>query len=175
MQIICICQVFAFANRTVRWFTIEKASGILPTMHISDSTTTLKKHGMKVTPVRCAVLDILSRASVPRTAQQITSAIRLPSVDLVTVYRTLHSFVDEGLVRAVAIQRGTESFELATEDDHHHIICTVCNRIEDFHGCEAEKLARAALKKSKLFSRITTHAFELYGVCKKCAKSPPKK
>lgn len=144
-------------------------------MHTSDATHLLKEHGLKVTPVRCGVLDILARASMPRTAQEITDTVKLPHVDLVTVYRTLRSFVDEGLVRSVAVQRGKESFELAGEDDHHHIICTMCNRIEDFHGCEAESLSRAALKKSKLFHRITTHSFELYGVCKKCAKSPPKK
>ena len=111
------------------------------------------------------------KTKYPLSIQEIINGLGRKNVDQVTVYRTVNSFKDKGVIREVNLQGDLPRYELSdTENDHHHIVCTKCNRLEDFIGCEALKMEKKILSKSQNFSKITGHSFDFYGLCNKCSK-----
>lgn len=131
----------------------------------------LKQRGFKATPVRLAILDILTKNHNPLNAEMIFSEL-LKSKDFkqtneATVYRTLLSFEKVGLIKPIDLRKDSVFFELSA-DHHHHIVCVKCNAIEDFKEPKLEKILHCIAKKSTKFRNITDHSLELFGVCKHC-------
>lgn len=135
--------------------------------NIRDYPARLREQGLRVTPNRLAVLAVLAAAQRPQSIQQITARLKTRPFK-VTVYRVLADLKKAGLVRQVDFQQAHAYFELEDPDDHHHLVCVKCERVEDFVGCEADSLATKALKQSKRFATVTGHSFELFGLCKSC-------
>ena len=131
----------------------------------------LRDAGLKVTPVRTAVLDFLTRMGRPFTAKEIVAKLapKMKGLDMVTVYRTLHSFEKEGMVRSLSLGQDALSYEVPSHH-HHHIVCTNCGLIESFEACAFDSIKANVLKKSKSFKDISKHSFELFGLCKVCSK-----
>ncbi len=94
---------------------------------------------------------------------------RLKGMDLVTLYRTLASFEENKLIKRVSFKKDAVYYELDI-DHHHHIICSNCNKVEDFENTEIEKVLGEVIRKSSKFRTIKDHAIELFGVCNVCAK-----
>ncbi len=131
----------------------------------------LRKSGYRATGPRLAVLSALKKEHRPMSAQKIIDALR-PDVDPSTVYRTLKSLKDKGIVRQVDLRHNHAHYEFADPDDHHHLICLRCGRIETVRHCSVADAETAVLKHARHFATITTHALEFYGICKKCAATP---
>ena len=130
---------------------------------------TLKSKGLKATPGRLEMLLILARLHAPLSAEDICGKLRSAQVDRATVYRTLSSFVQAGILKKVSLQTGAEHFEL-NDDHHHHLVCTECGAIEDFERCDVEDATKAILKHSG-FKSVSAHSLELFGTCKSCARA----
>ena len=133
-----------------------------------DLTTILHEHGYKVTPPRLAILSVFDIHCSPLNAEKVYAKVKKTGVDMVTVYRTLTLFEKSGILRQVHISNDAVYYE-RTLDDHHHIICTRCNKISDFTGCESHALIEKALKQATDFKLVSQHSFDLFGVCKSCA------
>ena len=131
----------------------------------------LHKAGSKNTGPRFEVLEVLMHASKPLSIKEIHKKVEKRGVDPVTVYRIVKAFAGKGILRQIDFGHDQAYFEIVDEkNDHHHIICTVCGKVADFTGCDADKLIATALKQTKDFSNIDRHSFELYGVCDTCKK-----
>ena len=127
--------------------------------------------GFRATKPRLLLLEFLRKAQYPLSIQEIAKSLGRKNVDQVTLYRILDAFKQKGIVREVNFQGERPRYELTdTKNDHHHIVCTNCHKLEDFKGCDAEKIGGKALKQSRSFSKITGHSFDLYGLCNGCAK-----
>lgn len=135
----------------------------------------LREKGLKATPARVALLSLLARAKTPLTVEEIIKGVSGDGFDQATVYRSLGALREEGLVRLVDFQHGHAHYELKPEKDHHHLVCTVCDRVEDFHMCLSEQIIQAALKESSYFKKVDEHSLELFGVCTSCARKVNKK
>src|ERR1700677_1454492 len=77
------------------------------------------------------VLEVLERTSELTTAQDIHSQLRNDSSEeapgLTTVYRSLESLVQMGLVQAVVLGDGERRYELVKPGEHHHhLVCEHC-------------------------------------------------
>ena len=128
----------------------------------------LAQHKLKITKSRIAVLEAISSAKKPVSAQEIGLSIKKGIANPVTIYRILQSLSEKGIIRKINLRHDHIDYELVSESDHHHIICTTCGRIEDFTDCSSEKLIRAAMKQSQHFATIHEHAIELFGKCTSC-------
>jgi len=128
----------------------------------------IQNAGLRATSPRVAVLSYLAKHSYPVTIKDIKKCVG-KRIDLVTLYRMMNDFLRVGLVTRIDLGKGPQ-FELKSVHEHHHIVCTRCDRIEDFSDETHEKIAQRILKKSGSFSQLTGHSFELYGVCVPCAK-----
>ena len=132
---------------------------------------TLSRKGIRATRPRLAIFDALLSKNAPINIRELSRDPLLKNIDSVTIYRTLELFEKEGLVRHVELGRREKHYEsLLGRKDHHHVVCMSCKRVEDFTGCNYAALAPRALKQVSGFALITSHSFELFGLCVPCSK-----
>jgi Fe2+ or Zn2+ uptake regulation protein len=134
-----------------------------------DLRNILRKSGHKATPSRLAILEVFKKNKNPLSAQEIINS--LPSdTDQTTVYRTLNSLKEKGVIKQIDLRHNHAHYEIADVNDHHHLICLRCGKIEDVthHGVEA--MENTVLHGSKHFAEIKTHTLEFYGICKTCER-----
>ncbi len=135
----------------------------------------LRRSGLKVTPARLAILEILEKSPIPLSPSRIVKNISRTDVDQATVYRTLNSLREAGAVKQIDLEHGHAHFEMAGRPEHHHVVCTNCGKVSDFEGCVSDAMVSDALKQVKDFSSIDHHSLELFGLCKSCAKKLKKR
>lgn len=129
----------------------------------------LRSAGQRATETRIAILQVFQAAKQPLSMEEVVEAIRSRKGDQSTVYRTVNALVESGVIRPVDLRHSHGHFELVS-NDHHHVVCTRCGKVEKFTGCGVDGLKRKAMEQVKQFASIDDHAIELFGVCKKCSK-----
>ena len=128
----------------------------------------LRSAGLRATQPRLRVLSILDESKYPLSVADIARTLKSPTVDQVTVYRTLETFVQAGIVQHLELHQGRSFFELATREHHHHLVCRSCGKVEDVEGCDMEHFEKKVAKRSKNFDSVSSHALEFFGDCKEC-------
>lgn len=131
----------------------------------------LRDAGYKATPGRLALLELLRRSKKPLSITEIARGLSASGrkMDQVTIYRNLESFEKIGVVRKVDLRHGHSDYELASEDDHHHLNCLRCGKVRDFAGCDLGSIIKKALRHNPEFAEVSQHSLELFGICRKCA------
>ncbi|MDP3183350.1 MAG: transcriptional repressor [Desulfobaccales bacterium] len=100
---------------------------------LCDFSQLLARHGVRLTAVRLAVLDILGAAPRALRAAEILEMIRTRrQVNKVTVYRILDDFTHRGLLRRLILEGRVSHYELACEHHppHPHFQCHLCREIQ---------------------------------------------
>ena len=143
-------------------------------MRRSDNTLSqLKSKGYRFSAVRNFILESLNKNEKPLSASDLQKLFKnknLPA-NKVTLYRELNSLKKEKIILEMQLKGDKRWYEPAGRRHHHHIICTSCDKIEDFVGCDSNKLIKKALKQAHGFAEITNHNFDFFGLCKSCAKN----
>ncbi len=93
--------------------------------------------------------------------------LRLPTIAIDTVYRTLATFDELGIVRKLHIMNEKTLFD-ANLDRHHHFICTLCKAVEDIYWPEFDNTHLPAVFEE--MGSIRSRHLELHGLCKECQK-----
>jgi len=145
----------------------------------------LREHGYRLTAPRRTLVGVIVGSEEPLSVQEIHAAANeaalretdvetaehsAEDINLVTVYRFANLLVDLGLVRRVEFGQGYYRYERAEPQDgphHHHLICQICGRIQDFLGCDIAEKLTARLEAETGF-KLTRHQLELYGTCSTC-------
>ena len=131
--------------------------------------TQLKQAGLKSTPRRRAMLQLLSEAERPLTAEEIFEKLGgEASCSLSTVYRALHTMTEHHLLQKSVHQDGVIYYQLTREDHHHRLVCIRCRESVPIDLCPLEQLEQNL--SSDTGYQITGHRFEISGICPKCAK-----
>jgi Fur family peroxide stress response transcriptional regulator len=101
----------------------------------------LTDKGLRVTPQRIAVLDILLNFDNHPSIEFITEYLRInfPRISDSTVYNILNTFVKHGIINRVKTENGIIRFDPVTEK-HHHLYSTDSEQIEDFFDAELDIL-----------------------------------
>ncbi|MBU6155271.1 MAG: transcriptional repressor [Bdellovibrionales bacterium] len=142
-----------------------------------SSQDEIRAAGLKLTPARLHVLEILKRDHCLLTIDEIVQKLSRSSsksADWTTVYRTLLTFADAGLVTPTTLVDGALRYEYShpSEDKHshhhHHVSCKKCGKIESIEACEIEKIQKQI---EKMGFRELSHRLEFTGVCPKCRLS----
>lgn len=138
---------------------------------MTDVRAILKKHDLKATAPRTALLSLLADKHAPMSAQDLHAKLpKTAPIDLVTVYRALESFQKAGIVKRVDLRTDSVLYEL-NDEHHHHIVCTECGLVEDFEMCDIELSVEKIARKSSGFASVRDHSLELFGVCNTCVKA----
>src|SRR5258708_506057 len=89
-------------------------------------------------------------------------------IDRVTVFRILNAFVGKGLITKLEFGEGKARYEVTSKEDHHHLICDNCGKIEDIADTHLPKLESEISHKTGFL--IKRHSLEFFGLCKSCQK-----
>jgi Fe2+ or Zn2+ uptake regulation protein len=93
----------------------------------------LKEKGIKPTYQRLKILDYMSQniRNHP-TVDMIYAELakEIPTISMTTVYNTLSTFIEKGLVCGVTITGTEVRYDFNTES-HHHFLCKKCGQIKD--------------------------------------------
>lgn len=89
------------------------------------------------TSQRRAIRKVFHESGRPLSPQEVLENARthVPNLGIATVYRTLRSFMAEGVLVPVEIPGEPKRYEVAGKDHHHHFSCRSCGRMYDFDGC----------------------------------------
>ena len=98
----------------------------------SPEADSLRAHGIVITAQRLAVLRAVARAP-HSTADHVAGLARadIGSISKQSVYDTLNSFVERGIVRRIQPIGSPALYEDRVGDNHHHLICRGCGRVVD--------------------------------------------
>ena len=123
---------------------------------------------IRMTESRKAILTALGGTRAHPTADEVYSMVRaeLPKVSLGTVYRNLDLLARQGLIRTLATVGEQRRYD-GVLDDHHHIRCEVCGRIDDIELGGTERLEELVVDSRG----YDVHGYTLcfVGVCRECA------
>ncbi|HIV59087.1 MAG TPA: transcriptional repressor [Candidatus Stackebrandtia faecavium] len=97
-----------------------------------DSEELLRSNGLRVTRQRLAVLAVLDEGGHP-TVDEIARRARekVSSLSTQAVYNVLTVLNEHGLARRIEPSGSHARFESRTGDNHHHVVCEHCGRVED--------------------------------------------
>lgn len=111
----------------------------------------LKNSSLKVTPQRIAVLEALANLRNHPTADKIKEYVvrNHPHIAVGTIYKTLETFVEKGLVKKVKTDHDFMRYD-AILDKHHHLYCEDTERIEDFFDENLNTILEDYFKKKKI-------------------------
>ena len=93
---------------------------------------TIDGNPMKVTPQRRLIFKALEGNNQHPTAENIHNQVRevFPDISLATVYKTLRELVEMGEILEIKHEGELSRFDPRT-DDHSHLVCEDCGRLED--------------------------------------------
>lgn len=133
-----------------------------------ELTTALRAGGHRVTIPRLVVHRHVRRATNHLTPEAVHSQLAggLPSLSPATIYSTLELLDELGLVRRVSTPRGGTVYDPRV-DDHHHLICRNCGRVEDFEA--PVRMVAAEDRARELGFRPEHGELQLTGLCSICA------
>jgi len=128
----------------------------------------LRRAGIRVTPQRLLVLEVLAAHGGHQTAEDILrqAARRYPAINLATIYRTLDLLASVGLVARTDLGAGATYFELVGESRHHHLVCERCGAVGEMDDALLLPL-RDRLLEAYGFLADPRHV-ALFGVCRAC-------
>ncbi len=140
---------------------------------MEDIISLLKNEQVRITPQRQEMISILKNSKEHWTAEEIFNELgkQFSSVSITTVYNNLKLFVKLGLVEELQFGEGLSKFEWKSEE-HYHIICSNCGKIEDFYYPQLKEVEAFAQDLSKY--KIKNHQLQFYGICKKCLQRESK-
>lgn len=125
--------------------------------------------GQRITPQRDLVAGVLEQAGRPLSAAELYEAVGRSGrgVGRATVFRTLQSLEDAGIVQHVVLPGNQAAYLLCqVAGHHHHLVCRQCGAADDLAEDEVAPFL-AALEDGHRFQ--VDHAnFAVYGTCARC-------
>lgn len=134
----------------------------------------LKKHNIRMTSQRLAILDYLAIDGNHPTANEIYEALAFetPNLSIATIYNNLNFFKKAGIVKELPFGDGSNRYDL-TENRHYHAVCTNCGKVVDFDYPDLENVENIIAAQTDF--KVFNHDFKVSGLCGKCLETASEK
>lgn len=134
----------------------------------SDAPSRLRKRGLRWTPQRQHVVEVLAETHGHVTGAALVELCRArdPQTIPSTVYRTLDALEELGLVRHGHGPDGREEYHVAPLSDHGHRYCSDCGRSWEIAPATARRIV-GALRDDGGFEVDLGHV-TVVGRCRAC-------
>jgi Fe2+ or Zn2+ uptake regulation protein len=136
----------------------EPRAGLLE----EDLLEQLRRTGLKATIQRFEILKVLLRERKHLSLKEVHEKVgqRLPTISLSTVYNTLRSLVDVGLLRELNVS-GETRYDINV-DPHVDLIWLETGEITDFMGIDVASLIKTVEEKTGM--KVKSWRVEFHGV-----------
>ena len=140
-------------------------------MALRSIKNSLKEKGVRLTRQRQVLLDLIDGSGQHLDAEQLYRLARAkdPGINRVTVYRTLKLLKETGLVDELDLMHfegDQHYYETRLKQEHAHIICLMCGKVEEFFGEPLFRL-RQQVEKNLGYEVIVART-EIGGYCSHC-------
>ncbi|GAB4495276.1 MAG: Fur family transcriptional regulator [Anaerolineales bacterium] len=138
-------------------------------MNMKDTLiSVLKQSGLRLTPQRIAICQMLAETDEHPTATQIYQALKpdYPSLSLATVYNTLEALVGLGVVNALGHAGDDQVHYDADTAPHVNLACISCHKIVDVPSEHVQHL-QGEISNTSGFRLLGARVL-YYGVCPEC-------
>jgi len=109
-------------------------------MHDQELFALFRKNGYKVTTQRLAIYKFIVTREDHPTADQIYQELKIdyPTLSLGTIYKTLHTLKELGLIQELGFNEGSIRYDPDMEP-HINLVCAKCGKIKDY---KAQKIVK---------------------------------
>lgn len=130
----------------------------------------LRQAGVRLTHQRLEICREIAAADNHPDAETVYMGVRerVPTISLDTVYRTLWTLRDLGLIDTLGIPHESIRFDRNTTQ-HHHFICTRCGETRDFYSDDFDRLTIP--EEVAAFGTVEKTQVEIRGTCLNCSKT----
>lgn len=125
----------------------------------------LRTHNLKVTPQRLGILSVLGEIG-HISIEELFTIIRkdFRSISIATLYKNINYMLEVNILKEVKVPNGKAKYEIL-KDEHSHMICKKCEKLEDLELCLNSVIKDASSKSGYIFDE---NALILSGICPKC-------
>ena len=140
-------------------------------MAVSLIKDSLKQQGVRLTRQRQILLDLIDQSGQHLDADRLYKLAREkdPKLNRVTVYRTLKLLKKGGLIDELDLMHfegDQHYYESRLKQQHAHVICLRCGKVEEFFGELLQKMRRQV--ETNLGFEIVNVRTEMGGYCPDC-------
>jgi Fur family transcriptional regulator, ferric uptake regulator len=140
-------------------------------MAVDTIKGSLKQRGVRLTRQRQLLLDLIDKSGQHLDAERLFQMAKEQDAKLnrVTVYRTLKMLKNGGLVDELDLMHyggDQHYYETRMKQEHAHIICLRCGKVEEFFGEPLQKLRKQV--ESHFGFQIVLARTEIGGYCPHC-------
>ena len=135
-----------------------------------DAAEIIRAAGLRVTGPRRAAYEalcVMPHASADEVFDRVRDAV--PGTSIQAVYNVLGDFVDAGLARRIEPSGRPGLFELRVGDNHHHVVCSSCGRVDDVDCVKGEAPCLQPAQETGF--RIQVAEVTFWGLCPDCTAS----
>jgi len=132
-----------------------------------DAVSSLRAAGLKVTPQRRAILQVLENSERPLSVEDIRQQLEAHGSGVPTIYRNLQCFVEKGWAEPILGPDQIMRFVRCRSGcHHHHLQCEACGRTVEVQACGLENSLDKLQEPSGF--KVTRHQLLLFGLCPDC-------
>lgn len=133
-----------------------------------------RARGLPLTIQRRSILEVLLAREDHPTADDVAEALaqRVEGISRATVYRTLETLVEIGLITRVAHPAVAVRYEIRA-DRHHHLVCDRCGAMSDFDEPRLDALSLPDFASAGF--RVRDYTIQVRGVCRRCTRGAAKR
>jgi len=164
------CYILDMARRTPEQPVVEGTEAVAPSPApgIKES---LREQGVRLTRQRQILLDLIDQSGRHLDAESLYALAKEKDAKLnrVTVYRTLKLLKQGGLVDELDLMHyggDQHYYETRLKQEHAHVICLRCGKVEEFFGDPLQRLRRQV--ESHFGFQIVIARTEIGGYCSHC-------
>lgn len=129
-------------------------------------STALSRSGFKMTQQRLSIYRALQESGSHPSCEDLFRELRpsMPSLSMDTVYRTVGTLEQSGVVRKLVSMDGVQRYD-ANLTEHHHFVCERCFGVWDIVW---EEFARMKAPSLSEWGIVHSCQVEFRGVCMTC-------
>lgn len=140
---------------------------------VAKAETLCRERGVRLTPQRKTVLELLCNSDKPLSAYEILDLMRETTKNPAppTVYRALDFLLEQGLAHKL---ESLHAFVGCSHPEHPHssqfLICTDCGEVNEMENTAIEQSLASAEEATGF--KTKRPVIELLGTCASCSKKP---
>jgi Fur family ferric uptake transcriptional regulator len=134
---------------------------------LRESLGEIERSFPRSTASRRAIIEAVAAWPGHFSAEEIARAV--PGVSRATVYRTLASLQESGVVCRVPVEGGGLRYRLGEARHHHHLVCLGCGSVQDITGCGVDEFVQSIA--GRFGYEPVDHRLEVYGRCAVCREA----